>query len=341
MILLSSLRRILPLVATGSLFWLSACKDAPATAESPAPIAAEPVAVPAFSKDSAYAFVARQVAFGPRVPGTPGHTATREWLVAKFKAYGANVTEQTFKVNSPTVGQTRGTNIIAAFNPTYANRVVLAAHWDTRFAADEDDTRPNDPHDGADDGGSGVGVLLEIARLVGANTLPIGVDIVLFDAEDQGTSDGPMENWCLGAQHWAKNPHVKGYRASYGILLDMVGAKGAVFPKEDVTGVFPPDKVRAIHRLYDNVWSMARGMNHGGLFVDHRASPFTDDHYFVNLHTDIPMIDIIHRPQGSSRGFGPHWHTHDDAMSVIDAGVLGAVGQVVTAYVYNSARKPL
>lgn len=320
---------------------LTGCRETPAPQAAEATPAPAPVQVPSFSRDSAYAFVARQVAFGPRVPGSPGHQATREWLVAKFKAYGASVTEQSFKVNSPTVGQTRGTNIIAAFNPTYANRVVLAAHWDTRFAADEDDIRPGDPHDGADDGGSGVGVLLEIARLIGTNPLPIGVDIVLFDAEDQGTSDGPMENWCLGAQHWAKNPHVKGYRASYGILLDMVGAKGAVFPKENLSGVFPPDKVRAIHRLYDSVWAMARGMNHGNLFIDTRASAFTDDHYFVNLHTDIPMIDIIHRPQGSSRGFGPHWHTHDDGMAVIDAGVLGAVGQVVTAYVYNSARKPL
>jgi glutaminyl-peptide cyclotransferase len=181
------------------------------------------------------------------------------------------------------------------------------------------------------------GVLLEIARLLQANPISIGVDIVLFDAEDQGSSDGGIETWCLGSQYWAQNPHVKGYRAEFGILLDMVGAKGAVFQKEELTGVFLPSKTSRIHNHYDKVWALARGMNKTSYFLDNRSKPITDDHYFVNLHTDIPMIDIIHKPVNSPKGFGAHWHTHDDNISVIDANVLGAVGQVVTAYLYNSS----
>ncbi len=300
-----------------------------------------PVKVPVFSKDSAYAFIAKQVAFGPRVPGSEGHKAARQWMVSKLKGYGAKVTEQTFNAKTATIGEVRAANIIASFNPTYARRVLLAAHWDTRYAADEDDERADKPIDGADDGGSGVGVLLEMARLLKENPLPIGVDIILFDAEDQGATNGGAETWCLGAQHWARNPHIQGYRAEFGILVDMVGAKGATFQKEDVTGVFTPQKVSRIHSHYEKVWSLAKGMGKSANFIDVKSRPITDDHYFVNLYTEIPMIDIINKSLNTSRGFGAHWHTHDDNLNVIDPNVLGTVGQVVTAYLYNSSKTQL
>lgn len=292
-------------------------------------------------RDSAYAMVARQVAFGPRVPGSEGHQATRQWLVKTLKSYGATVKEQSFKAATATIGEVRGTNIIASFNPTYARRVILAAHWDTRFAADEDDERTKEPIDGADDGGSGVGVLLEIARLLQENPIPIGVDIILFDAEDQGTTGGSEDTWCLGSQYWAQNPHINGYRAEYGILLDMVGAKGAVFQKEDVSQVFPPEKAKRIHQLYDKVWTLAAGMKKQDLFLNVKGKPFIDDHFYVNKFTEIPMIDIIHKPLESAKGFGTHWHTHEDSMSIIDPSVLGSVGQVVLAYLYQSSQAPM
>lgn len=324
------------------MFSLGACKERTNVATEPTPDQPkQPVQVPLFERDSAYAMVARQVAFGPRVPGSEGHDATRKWLVKQLKSYGASVKEQSFKASTATIGEVRATNIIASFNPTYARRVVLAAHWDTRFAADEDDERAKEPIDGADDGGSGVAVLLEIARLIQQNPISIGVDIVLFDAEDQGTSDGSQDTWCLGAQYWSKNPHVNGYRAEYGILLDMVGAKGAVFQKEDVSRVYPPDKAKKVHELYDKVWALAHGMGKGDLFLNVRGNPFTDDHYYVNLLTTIPMIDIIHKPLDSPKGFGTHWHTHDDSMEIIDPSVLGSVGQVVTAYLYQSSKAPM
>lgn len=326
------------------VLFLGACKNSgdttPAT-DVPA-VQSEPVKVPIFSKDSAYQFIQRQVAFGPRVPGSEAHKATRQWLVNTLKGYGAKVTEQSFKAKTATIGEVRAANIIASFNPTYSRRVVLAAHWDTRYAADEDTERSDQPIDGADDGGSGVGVLLEIARLLQSSPIGIGVDIVLFDAEDQGASGGgAMESWCLGAQYWAQNPHVQGYRAEYGILLDMVGAKNAVFRKEQLNAVFPTAKANRIHQVYDKVWALAKGMGKSSYFLDVSSGPVTDDHYFVNLYTEIPMIDIIHKSPDHPKGFGAHWHTHDDNMEVIDPTILGAVGQVVTAFLYNSSAKPL
>ena len=319
-----------------------ACKTDPEqTTTEKTTVPSTPVHVPVFSKDSAYAFVGKQVSFGPRVPGSEGHKVTRQWIVQKLKGYGANVNEQSFKAKTATIGEVRGANIIASYNPDYARRVVLAAHWDTRYIADEDDVKNKEPHDGADDGGSGVGILLEIARLLKENPVSIGVDIVLFDVEDQGATGGETDSWCLGSQYWAQNPHTKGYRAEYGILLDMVGAKGAVFQKEDLTEAFPPAKAKIIHSQYDKVWSLAHGMNKSAYFINVRGRPLTDDHYYVNLYTQIPMIDIINRPVTSAKGFGAHWHTHDDNMSIIDAEVLGTVGQVVIAFLYNSSKTPM
>lgn len=330
------------IVFLGLLMLMVSCKkeqDAP-SGQTETPSTVEPAKVPAFSKDSAYVFVEKQVSFGPRVPGKPAHQAMRQWLVGKLKGYGAHVTEQAFKATTATIGEVRAANIIASFNPTYARRIVLAAHWDTRYAADEDVKGADQPSDGADDGGSGVGILLEIARLLQEHPIGVGVDLVFFDAEDQGASDGNAESWCLGSQYWAQNPHVRDYRAEFGILLDMVGAKGAQFQREDLTAVFPSTKVNRIHHHYDKLWSMARGMNKSVYFLDNRTRPITDDHYFVNLYTDIPMIDIINKPVNSEKGFGSHWHTHADNMEVIDPAVLGAVGQVVTAYLYNSSTTP-
>lgn len=294
----------------------------------------EKAPVPKFERDSAYLFVERQVAFGPRVPNTEAHQQCKQWLVGQFKSYGAEVIEQDFQPKAYTGETLKATNIIARFNPEATKRIVLAAHWDSRPFADSpiSEGRKDEPILGADDGGSGVAVLLEVARQLQAHPIEMGVDIVLFDAEDYGESGGERpETYALGAQYWARNLHVSGkQRPKYGILLDMVGAAGARFPQEYYSVQFAPQIVK-------KVWKLAQDMGYGNYFVDAASGGITDDHYFVNTIANIPMIDIINRQESTQTGFGEYWHTHNDNMDIIDRRTLRAVGQVILAVVYREA----
>ncbi len=311
---------------------ITACKD---EAPSPAPVVEQKkVKIPAFNQDSAYHYVDKQVSFGPRVPGSDEHQACKEWMVSKFKSYGASVIEQDFDANIYTGDVFASTNIIAQFNPSIKKRVILSAHWDSRMIAEEDKdvNRIDDPILGADDGASGVGVLIEIARIISENPIDLGVDIILFDAEDQGKRgpNEPANNWCLGAQHWSRNQHVKGYKAKFGILLDMVGSKNPRFGKDQVSKEYAG-------LVQEKVWNLARNMGYTDMFVDEFTGMLTDDHYFVNVIAGIPMIDIINQPKGSKTGFMQHWHTHGDDMSIIDKRSLRVVGQVVSAVIYKES----
>ena len=289
------------------------------------------IPIPKFDRDSAYNFVAKQVEFGPRVPNTPAHKATKEWLSSQLKAHGAKVIEQDFKAKAYTGTILNGTNIIGQYNPNAKKRIVLAAHWDSRHITDNDpdESKRNLPVDAADDGASGVGVLLEVARHL--TTLPeeMGVDIIFFDAEDYGSpTDG--NTFCLGSQYWSKNFHVNGYKAKYGILLDMVGAKNPRFPIEGTSAKFAP-------QIVSKVWKLAREMGHGTYFSMEKVAGVTDDHLFVNRIAGIPMIDIINLPINTEQRFVNHWHTTNDNMDNINKRTLGAVGQIMLAVIFNEA----
>lgn len=318
----------------GILILVSACKKDASQESSTETTTARTVAVPSFDRDSAYAFVAQQVAFGPRVPGSEGHRACKEWLVSKFKSYGAEVIEQNFQAKTYYGTTLPATNIIAQFNPQVGKRILLAAHWDSRHAADSplSTERKNEPILGADDGGSGTAILLEMARQLQQNPIDIGVDIILFDAEDlgqSGTNDpNSVTTWCLGSQYWSRNIHTGNYRPQYGILLDMVGSKGAQFPVEQYSSQFAPGVVL-------KVWQLAENMGYSNYFLRTQGGGITDDHYFVNTIANIPMIDIINRSTETESGFGAYWHTHNDNLDVIDKRTLKAVGQVITAVVYR------
>ncbi|MEM6321421.1 MAG: M28 family peptidase, partial [Bacteroidota bacterium] len=325
------------LLAISLLFVLQSCKDEAktSTVSTPTPVI-EKIRIPRFDRDSAYTYVAKQVAFGPRVPNTAAHTTTKNWLSAQLKRHGATVIEQDFQAKAYTGTVLNGTNIIGQFNPNASKRILLAAHWDSRHItdADPDPTKQNLPVDAADDGASGVGILLEIARQL--NTLPdyMGVDIIFFDAEDHGISGGssPQDayTWCLGSQHWSRNLHVAGYKAKYGILLDMVGAKNPRFRKEGYSMAYAPDVV-------NKVWKLAKEMSYGNYFTDEKGGGITDDHRMVNEIARIPMIDIINMPNDGDPVFVDHWHTTNDNMSNINKRTLGAVGQIVLAVIYNEA----
>lgn len=285
---------------------------------------AVPAATP-FDADSAYHKVAQQVAFGPRIPGTTGHSNCLDWMKAQLTDYGAEVIEQNFEATTHDGTKLSLTNLIASYNPTATERILLMAHWDTRPWADKDPNPAN--HDqpilGADDGGSGVGVLLEIARLLGG-VMPMqsmGVDIVLFDGEDYGTYDNE-ESWCLGSTHWSKHPHTAGYQAMGGILLDMVGGRDASFYWEYFSKSYAP-------QLLTKVWSTAAQLGYGSYFRQADGGGLTDDHVPVIRNLGIPSIDIVNYNPQSDQGFAPYWHTLQDNMDCISVETLAAVGHTV------------
>lgn len=293
------------------------------------------VSVPQFNPDSAYAYVAKQVSFGPRVPGTEAHQACANWLADKMNEFADTVYIQRFKARTYDKVTRNGVNIIASFNPVAKQRVLLMAHWDSRPFADydKDESKFATPIDGANDGGSGVGILLEIARRMKTRAPNVGVDIVFFDLEDWGPPRqlnlSGEENWGLGSQHWSKSPHIDGYRADFGILLDMVGAKDPVFRIE----YFSKEYARYV---VDLVWNTASDLGYGEYFLDEDGIAATDDHYFVNTFAKIPSIDIIHQDISlSGSNFFEHWHTSGDNLEVIDRETLKMVGQVVLTVVYN------
>lgn len=292
------------------------------------------VAMPAFDCDSAYGFVAAQTAFGPRVPGSDAHVQCALYLLHKLSQYCDTAHIQTFPAVTYDGKHHTGKNIIGSFSPEKSERVVLSSHWDSRPFADHDATPSilNKPIDGANDGASGVGVLLETARQLQMQRPEIGIDIVLFDLEDYGPKEGETapdgDWWGLGSQYWAQHLHRPGYMARYGILLDMVGAADARFYQESFS-------VRDAQPVVAKVWSAAYELGHGNYFINQPGGIITDDHYYVNKYAPFKMIDIIHYDRHSGTGFPSTWHTLNDNIQNIDRTTLGVVGTTVLHVIRN------
>ncbi len=326
---------------TSLIFFIFSCNTGPRTVEGERILKKkESVTVPSFSSDSAYSFIEKQLLFGPRVPNSVAHKLCGDFLIDKFESYGANVLVQNFTEKSFDGKTLQLRNIIASYNPKAKKRVLLAAHWDTRPFADKDTTERFKPIDGANDGASGVAVLLEIARKLHAHELPkVGIDLVLFDGEDYGPHseadapqmiDGKLRIWwCLGSQYWAKNPHKAKYSAYYGILLDMVGAKNARFYREGGSMQFAP-------KVVNSVWTTARYLGYGDYFIGSNSPGITDDHIFVNTIAKIPMINIVdYDPHSDSFYFPEYHHTHLDDIDIIDKRTLQAVGETLLYVIYH------
>jgi glutaminyl-peptide cyclotransferase len=289
------------------------------------------VIAPSFNADSAYLFIEQQVDFGPRFISSPGWNKCGNFLVQSFEKYTPHVKEQNAPITTYDGKSHTLRNIIASFSPEKNNRIALFAHWDTRHVADHDDIDPENPILGANDGGSGVGVLLEVARALYKQESNIGVDIILFDAEDYGNPEsGPNSSlsWCIGSQHWSKNPHQQDYYARYGILLDMVGSENAVFAHEGYSRQYG-------NRILKKVWSSASKLGYDSYFQYKQSPAVLDDHYFVNAIANIPTIDIIEFDDNTLSGFNKHWHTHADDMRNINKETLKAVGQTLLEVIYN------
>lgn len=298
---------------------------------------------PAFSSDSAYAYIERQMAFGPRVPNSAAHMQCAVWLIEQLRACGAEVELQKGFLPDYRGNDQQIYNIIGHFyTPETASRprVLLGAHYDTRPWCDEepdyDDRFYNVP--GANDGASGVGVLLEVARQLGLriadSTFKTPVDIIFFDVEDMGsprfyTGAERADTWCLGSQLWATNYakkvesgelRVESYQ--YGIVLDMVGAPDASFPREMYSTNYAGN-------YQQQLWNAAKQLGYGALFTDQQSYPITDDHYYVNYIAGIPCVDVIHYDVRNATGFPFWWHTRQDNMDNISKSTLQAVGEVV------------
>jgi len=297
-------------------------------------VASKPkIEVPPFNADSAYYFVEKQVSFGPRFLSSNGWKNCAIWLEKKLKTYTPNVIVQEAPIITYDGKNHTLKNIIANFSPKKNNRIVLFAHWDSRHIADHDTKNQEAPILGANDGGSGVGVLLELARQFSNKNPNIGVDIILFDAEDYGQPENSgfpimQDSWCLGSQYWSKNPHKASYFARYGILLDMVGAKNATFRHEQISSYFGS-------AILQKVWRKASHLGFGNHFVFEDAKQIIDDHYYVNTITGIPTIDIIEYDPATENNFNKHWHTHKDDMDNVDKNTLNAVGQTLLEVIYH------
>lgn len=288
---------------------------------------------PDFNVDSAFYFVKLQTDFGPRVPNSLAHQECLQQLFSLLQTYCDTVYLQNFEAFAYDKSVLKSTNLIGVFNFTAKRRILLGAHWDSRPFADYDpDPKMRDkPIDGANDGASGVGVLLEIARQLKIKNPLIGVDIIFFDSEDYGTpASENLEGdwWGLGAQYWAKSAFKQNYHADFGILLDMVGGRDATFYHEGFSSFYAPEVI-------SKVWSKAYQLGHGSYFINEGANPIIDDHYYVNKFAHIKMINIIHQDKKSSTGFTSTWHTQADNISNIDKQTLKVVGETVLAVIYD------
>jgi hypothetical protein len=289
---------------------------------------------PEFSADSAYRYVAEQCEFGPRTMNSEAHDKCGDYIAAKFESFGATVKSQYADLMLYDGTPVKARNIMASYNPDKQKRILICAHWDSRPWADHDRNQENHrkPIDGANDGASGVGVMLEMARLIQLKSPNVGVDFVCFDAEDSGLPEWEGESaesdttWCLGSRYWAKQAKASGYTARYGILLDMVGGNNTVFYKEGFSMHWAPTVV-------DKVWAAAYRIGMNDYFVNDTGGYITDDHGPVSQIARIPCIDLI----GSDRishGFCATWHTMNDNIKNINKNVLKAAGQTVAEVIY-------
>ncbi len=292
--------------------------------------------IPDFNADTAYFFIKAQLDFGPRVPNTPAHDKCAAFLIDKMSEFTPNVQVQKGKVKAYNGTMLNFQNIIASWKPETNNRILLCAHWDSRPYADHDPDPAyhRKPIDGANDGASGVGVLLEIARQLSIRQTEVGIDIILFDVEDYGPPQDQREDeksedfWGLGSQYWANHPHKSGYFARYGILLDMVGAPGATFLMEGMSMQYASEIVK-------KVWNTANRIGYSGYFRYEQGPYITDDHIPINKVLAIPTIDIIHLDKNSPTGFYRYWHTTKDNLDAIDKATLKAVGQTLLILIFE------
>ena len=274
-----------------------------------------------FDAASAFGYLEKQCEFGPRNPGSEGHKKCLEYLAAELEKYTPDVTRQRFK---PAAGlrsvQGGMTNIVAAFHSARSSLkpVLLCAHWDTRPVADHDPVEANrdKPILGANDGASGVAVLLEAARCMKEKPPERPVVIALFDAEDGGR-DGEVDTWCLGSKHFASG--LNGSEFAFAVLLDLIGDKDLAIPMEGYS-------VQIAQDVVNDIWGRAHRL--GIKQFKQRTGTYVYDDHVPLIQAGIRAVDIIDFDY-------PYWHTLEDTPDKCSPESLKAVGDVVLDLVYN------
>jgi len=280
--------------------------------------------IPNFNGQRALNDLQTQCAFGPRVPGSEASKNCLLFLEKELQQPAEKVVRQTFQYHDKLCNKFLVmTNLLASFNIKNNQRIFLAAHWDSRPTADRDPLPENrtKPVPGANDGASGVAVLMEIARCLQIVAPQIGVDIILFDGEDYGP-EGNLDEYFLGSRYFAEV--MRNYRPRYGILLDMVGDAQLSIPVERFSNDYLP-------QIVQKVWTTAASLG-VSQFEDRLGEYISDDHRML-IEKGIPCIDIIDfdYPDVSQR----YWHTLEDTPDKCSAESLEAVGKVLLQVIFN------
>lgn len=287
-------------------FVFSACQD-----KSPPPV---------FDGDQAFSYLQKQCDFGPRVPDSAAHTACLQFLVDELQKFGARVAQQKMQRQLPGFeAPVTLTNILASFHPEKTRRVLLCAHWDSRPWADQDSLPENrdKPVPGANDGASGVAILLEIARHLQAQEPAYGIDIMLFDGEDAGLAE-QKNSFALGSQFFAENK-LEGYRPEFGILLDLVGDRDLQIYQER-------NSLRYAPQVVEKVWRRAEELNLPAFHPEPRFA--VEDDHMPLLRAGIACIDLIDFEY-------PYWHTIEDTPDKCTPESLAQVGTLLLSLIYN------
>ncbi len=277
---------------------------------------------PSFDGQRAMALVEEQVSFGPRVPGTPGHATQAAWMIAGLDSMAPELVVDSFVHESSTGVVLELTNVIARFRPDLERRIVILAHWDTRPSSDAavSPELRSVPVPGANDGGSGTAVIMELARLLARVPPPLGVDLLLVDGEDYGPG---VDDMFLGSRRYAELLPDQG-RPIYGVLLDMVGDADPLFPVEANSAEFAPIVVRKL-------WSAAARLGYRAYFPERVGARLTDDHIPL-IQAGLPTADVIDFSYGPGNAY---WHTPDDVPAHVSARTLEMVGEVVAELIYS------
>jgi hypothetical protein len=281
--------------------------------------------VPRFDEDHAFSYLVAQCDFGPRNPGSDGYYACLDYLITELDQSANEIILQDFSYQEQRYNKRYNLeNIVARYNPDSEFQTIISAHWDTRPWADQEDLRQDrdQPIIGANDGASGVAILLELAKIMGENPPPIGVNLVFFDGEDLGVP-GENETYCQGSRFFAKNLPIP--RPNEAINLDMVGDKQLVLPIERYSLEYHPELVR-------HLWDRAKDMGLDA-FIGRVDYAIYDDHIPLNEIAGIPSIDLIDFKYPNS--YANFWHTMNDIPENCSEESLGQVGALMVDYIYN------